>query len=188
METIRLAHIPDNTESTQIKNKIPEYARDFEKEWLFIRGINKEFKYFVDNINNAAHGLFQNHRVDRIKKFIKKFDLAQKKGKFNDISDKEILEEDVCYISKIKKEFNNFVEYINFCKDEVDDDNDDEDFIERYPGFKNIYDDFELFFSKFKIKYKEVIVIYDSDDSDYSDVEFEIILPDSDIDSDIDSD
>ena len=51
-------------------NKIPEYARDFKNEYLFIRGINKEFKYFVENINEATRGLFQNHRVDRIKKFI----------------------------------------------------------------------------------------------------------------------
>ena len=51
-------------------NKIPEYAKDFKKEWLCIRGINREFKYFVDNINDAARGLFQNHRVDRITKFI----------------------------------------------------------------------------------------------------------------------
>ena len=53
-----------------INSKIPEYARDFKNEYLFIRGINKEFKYFVDNINEATRGLFQNHRVDRIKKFI----------------------------------------------------------------------------------------------------------------------
>ena len=59
-------------------NKIPEYARDFKNEYLFIRGINKEFKYFVDNINEATRGLFENHRVDKIKKFIKKFLLAQK--------------------------------------------------------------------------------------------------------------
>ena len=73
------------------------------KNGEIIRGINKEFKYFVDNIKDVTSGLFQNHRVDRIKKFIKKFDLSLKKGKFNDISDKEILEEDVCYIIKIKK-------------------------------------------------------------------------------------
>ena len=49
-------------------NKIPEYAREFKNEYLFIRGINKEFKYFVDNINEAYRGLFENHRVDKIKK------------------------------------------------------------------------------------------------------------------------
>ena len=49
---------------------IPEYAKDFKKEWLVIRGINKEFKYFVDNIDDSTRGLFQNPRVDRIKKYI----------------------------------------------------------------------------------------------------------------------
>ena len=53
---------------TRKTNVIPEYARDFKSEYLFIRGINKEFKYFVDNINEATRGLFENHRVDKIKK------------------------------------------------------------------------------------------------------------------------
>ena len=30
-------------------NKISEYARENKKEYLIIRGINKEFKYFIDN-------------------------------------------------------------------------------------------------------------------------------------------
>ena len=47
-------------------NKIPEYARDFKNEYLFIRGINKEFKYVVDDINEATRGLFENQRFDKI--------------------------------------------------------------------------------------------------------------------------
>ena len=141
-------------------NKIPEYAREFKNEYLFIRGINKEFKYFVDNINEAYRGLFENHRVDKIKKFIKKFLLAQKLGYLNDVSNFEINSSDVDYLIKIKKIFHNFKQYINFCKccyddDDDDDDDDDEPFIDPYPGFKNIYDDYELFCSKFKIKYEE---------------------------------
>ena len=82
-------------------NKIPEYARDFKNEYLFIRGINKEFKYFVENINEATRGLFENHRVDKIKKFIKKFLLAQKLGYLNDVSNFEIKSSDVNYLIKI---------------------------------------------------------------------------------------
>ena len=41
---------------------------DFKNEYLFIRGINKEFKYVVEDINEATRGLFENHRVDKIKK------------------------------------------------------------------------------------------------------------------------
>ena len=143
-------------------NKIPEYARDYKNEYLFIRGINKEFKYFVDNINEATRGLFQNHRVDRIKKFIKKFLLAQKLGYLNDVSNFEIKSSDVNYLIKIKKKFHNFNQYIKFVKYCYDDD--DQIFIDPYPGLKNIYDDYELFCSKFKIKNEE-----DSDSDSDSD-------------------
>ena len=134
-------------------NKIPEYAKDFKNEFLFIRGINKEFKYFVENINEATRGLFQNHRVERIKKFIKNFLLAQKLGYLNDVSNFEIKSSDVNYLIKIKKIFVNFNQYIEFCKICYDDD--DQIFIDPYPGFKNIYDDFKLFCSKFKVKYED---------------------------------
>ena len=97
-------------------NKIPEYAREFKNEYLFIRGINKEFKYVVDNINEATRGLFENHRVDKIKKFIKKFLLAQKLGYLNDVSNFEIKSSDVDYLIKIKKIFiilNNILIFVN---------------------------------------------------------------------------
>ena len=51
-------------------NKIPDYAKNFRNEYLFIRGIDKKFKHLLENINDATRGLFQNHRVDRIKKYI----------------------------------------------------------------------------------------------------------------------
>ena len=126
-------------------NKIPDYARGYRNEYLFIRGINKCFKYFVDNINDANRGLFLNHRVEIIKKHIKRFELAQRLGWINDVSNFEINSNDVYYISKIKRNFNDFTKYINFCKDYYDDD--DEPFIDPYPGFKNIYVAYELFCS-----------------------------------------
>ena len=88
---------------------------DFKNEYLFIRGINKEFKYVVENINEATRGLFENHRVDKIKKFIKKFSLAQKLGYLNDVSNFEIKRSDVDNLIKIKKNFHNFNQYIQFC-------------------------------------------------------------------------
>ena len=33
-------------------NTIPPYARDDKKEYLFIIGLNKEFKYFVEHIKS----------------------------------------------------------------------------------------------------------------------------------------
>ena len=54
-----------------ISKVIPDYAKDFKNEYLFILGINNEFNYFLDNMNEATRGLFENFRVDKIKKFIK---------------------------------------------------------------------------------------------------------------------
>ena len=130
-----------------IKN-IPDYAKDFKNEYLFIIGINNEFKYFLDNIKEATHGLFENFRVDKIKKFIGKFLLYQNSGYFKDLSNFEIKSSDVKNLIKIKKIFNNFKKTINSYH------GDEQNFIVPYPGFKNIYDDFEKFCSKFKIKYE----------------------------------
>ena len=163
-------------------NKIPPYAINYKKEYLFIIGINKELKYFVEHINEAPSGLFESHKVDRIKYFIKRFLKGQERGKLRDISSFEFNYNDVNNLIKIKENFHNFNQYINFCKDCYDDD--DEPFIDPYPGFKNIYDDFELFFSKFKIKYKEVIYYSDSDnDYEIDSVSYSYSFSDSDSDS-----
>ena len=179
-------HFSNSQNSIKSTNKILPYARDYKKEYLFIIGLNKEFKYFVEHINEVTTGLFESHKVDRIKYFIKRFLKGQERGKLKDISNFEFNNNDVNNIIEIKKNFNNFNQYIEFCKDCYDDD--DDPFINPYPGFKNIYDDFELFFSKLKIKYKEFIYVNDSDSDSDSDIEdVNVILPDSDSDSDSDS-
>ena len=163
---VLLAHLSNSQNYIKSTNKIPAYARDYKKEYLFIIGLDKEFKYLVDNINDATRGLFESHKVDRIKYFIKRFLRGQERGKLKDINNFEINYNDVDNLIKIKKNFNNFNQYINFCKDCYED---DEPFIDPYPGFKNVYDDFELFFSKLKIKYKEYIYYCDSDSDSDSD-------------------
>ena len=94
---------------------------------------------------------------------MKRFLRGQERGKLKDISELEIKNIDVDNLIRIEKNFLNFDHYIGFtlsCYDE-----EDLPFIDPYPGFYNIYYDFELFFSKLKIKYEENI--YDSDsDSD----------------------
>ena len=58
-------------------NKIPEYARDFKNEYLFIRGINKEMDNFVEKYLTDTSELFVSSYSDKIKFFIKKFMKAQ---------------------------------------------------------------------------------------------------------------
>ena len=67
-------------------NKIPEYARDFKNEYLFIRGINKEIESFVEKYLTDTTELFVSSYNDRIKSFIKKFMKAQELGYLNDTS------------------------------------------------------------------------------------------------------
>ena len=70
MITIRPARLPANTESTQIKSKIPEYAKNFKKEWFVIRGINKECGELIGRLNKD---IFHSSRANRIKYYIKNF-------------------------------------------------------------------------------------------------------------------
>ena len=68
-------------------NKIPEYARDYKKEYLYIRGLNKEFKYFINKLDDLNNGLFESNISNRIKYNMKRFLRGQEKGKIKDISE-----------------------------------------------------------------------------------------------------
>ena len=45
-------HTPKINNTNNYNNKIPEYARDYKKEWLFIRGINKSCGMLITKIEN----------------------------------------------------------------------------------------------------------------------------------------
>ena len=81
-----LEHFSNSQNFIKSTNKIPEYARDYKKKYLFIIGLDKELKYFAEHINEAPNGLFENHKVDRTKYFIKRFLKGQERGKLKDIS------------------------------------------------------------------------------------------------------
>ena len=173
-------------------NKIPEYAREYKREYQFIRGINKEFKYLINKLDNLNNGLFESYIADRIKYFMKRFLRAQEKGKLKDISDLVLQREDLNNLIFINEQFGYYkLRYDAFCDDSddndyySDDDSDDDGNGEYlvdgkpYPGFKEIYDIFKLFFNQ--IKYEGFDIDSDSDIED-----FDIVLSDSDDDSDND--
>ena len=154
-------------------NKIPEYAREYKKEYLFIIGLDKEFKYFKNKLDNLNKGLFESNISNRIKYNMKRFLRGQEKGKLKDISDLVLCKEDITNLIFINEHFGYYkLRYDAFSKDK-----------KPYPGFKEIYDIFKLFFNQ--IKYE----VCDSDDDESDNEEYyNIILPDSDDDSDSDSD
>ena len=79
-----LAHSSNYQNCISGTNKIPEYAREFKNEYLFIRGINKEMDNFVVNYLSDCSELFVSSYNDRIKFFIKKFMKAQELGYLKD--------------------------------------------------------------------------------------------------------
>ena len=176
-------------------NKIPEYARDYKKEYLCIRGLNKEFEYFTKKLNDLNNGLFETNSTNRIKNFMKRFLRGQENGKFKDISNFIFPDNILNNIIFINQQFGYYkLRYDAFC-DNSDDDSDsdsdsDSDNVcgvreylvdgKPYPGFIEFYDIFKQIFNQIKID--------DDDDIDddyckeYENIEF--VLPDSDIDSD----
>ena len=141
-------------------NKIPEYARDYKKEYLYIRGLNKEFKYFINKLDDLNNGLFESNISNRLCYLIKRFLRGQEKGKLKDISEFEIEYDIVFNLNKIKNKLNNIDQYLDFILNCYH--KEDLIFINPYPGFIDFYYYFNLFFTKLNIKYE-----YDSDsDSD----------------------
>ena len=132
-------------------NKIPEYARDYKKEYLFIRGINKMCLNFISKYETDSRKLFVSEYYDSIKYFIKRFLKGQERGKLQDISSFVLRN----YISFIEDLYLIIIYEIDF--EEVD-----------TLDYRHFYELFCKFYEKIKIVY------YDDDDDDeyvYSDSE-----------------
>ena len=170
-------------------NKIPEFAREYKKEYLYIRGLNKEFKYLVNKLDDLNNGLFESNTVNRIKFIMKRFLRGQEKGKINDISNLMLQRDDVDNLIFINEQFGYYkLRYDAFCDDSEDndyyndDDSDDDGNGEYlvdgkpYPGFIEFYGIFKKIFNQIKNEDS-----YSDDDDSY---DYNINLPDSDDDSD----
>ena len=133
-------------------NKIPEYARDYKKEYLFIRGINKMCLNFISKYETDSRKRFVSEYYDSIKYFIKRFLKGQERGKLKDISSFVLRNYDISFIEDL---YLIIIYEIDF--EEVD---------------KSDYRDFYELFCKFYEKIK--IVYYDDDDDEcvYSDSEY----------------
>ena len=133
-------------------NKIPEYARDYKKEYLFIRGINKMCLNFISKYETDSRKRFVSEYYDSIKYFIKRFLKGQERGKLQDISSFVLRNYDISFIEDL---YLIIIYEIDF--EEVD---------------KSDYRDFYELFCKFYEKIK--IAYYDDDDDEcvYSDSEY----------------
>ena len=75
-----LAKTSNSKNCIKSTNKIPEYARGFKNEYLFVRGINKELGYFVEKYFNGENLILSSFYNYRIMFFMRKFIQAQELG------------------------------------------------------------------------------------------------------------
>ena len=162
MVTIRPAKILVNSELSQIKSKIPEYARDYRNEYLFIRGIDKTLEDFVFKYNLVVREFFVSSYSDRIKLFIRNFLKAQELGYLKDTS---------CFIFK-KCDVENIEElFSNMNYDFVEDKKVREDGINNYysvdlPDYRDFYELFCKFYDKINVGFLEIESDFIDTDSD----------------------
>ena len=141
-----LAHSSDFQNCIKKTNKIPDYAKDFKNEYLFIRGINKTCEDFVINYLSDCSELFVTSYSDKIKFFIRKFLKAQELDYLKDTS---------CFILKESD-----VDNINFLFERMHFDfEEDDEFVDGYPedfpGCRDFYELFCKFYDKINIEFSE---------------------------------
>ena len=170
------------------KSKIPDYAKDYKNEYLFIRGIDKTCDGLEMKLYKEVNEIFKSTKVDKIKRLIHKFEKAQKLGYLKNISDEDIYESDVFNSISLYESLIDMGDYYyNYDKEY------DQEIFEKlidadFPGYIDFIRSIELFHSKFKINEIEIssykINWLDSD----SDEIVGILGSDDDSDSDSDSD
>ena len=162
-------------------NKIPEYARNYKNEYLFIRGINKTCEDFVKILDQEEGEKFNTSKAKKMLYCSNKFLKAQEL--INDISKLYLEEKDVRFIECVGLHLDDYMDlFINPDSYEFDQ--------ERYEndnsGLKDLYESFSKFKGKLKIKemtyseFKESLNYLDSD-SDEVDI-YSLILNDYDSD------
>ena len=153
------------------QKKIPEYAKDFKREWLCIRGLNKECGEFINRLDfggDFGGDLFNSSRANRIKNFIREILKAEERGKIKEISSLVFKECDANNIECLEEQLDYYCDlYVDPDSYEFDQEYYDL-FIDRhYPGFKEFFELINLINDK--IKKEEPIIIFDSDSDSDSD-------------------
>ena len=159
--------IPTNSESTKRKDKIPEYAKDFRKEWLYIRGINKKCGEFLSKVDFSGD-IFNSIKANSIKCHIKKFLKAQERGRLKDISGCSFNHFDVNAIDYLEEQLGEYSDlYVDPYSFEFDQECFDFFIDRQFPGYKEFFELISLINDK--IEKEDPIIIFKSDSDTDSD-------------------
>ena len=171
------------------QNKIPEYAREFKNEYLFIRGINKTCENFVKKLDIDGK-IFDTPQAYQLMLYFRRFLKAKELGYLEDSSEFKFEESDINFIESLELQLDDYMDLFY----DLDSGKFNQERYDSYE-YKNLVefnDCFERFKSKVYIKemtysdFERNINILDSDsDSDSDGVDsddLEVILSDSDSD------
>ena len=154
---------------------IPDYARDFKNEYLFIRGINKTCEYFLKRLDKEEEKIFDTPQAKKLMFYFRKFLKAQELDYLKDISEFYFKESDVNYIESLELQLDDYLDL--FYDPDLSYEYDPKKYENDYPGLREFSECFERF--KNKINIKEIT---------YSDFKRQIKILDSDSDTDSDND
>ena len=172
-------------------NKIPEYAKDFRKEWLYIQGINKKCGEFLKKLDFNSHSFEEVFWSSRPKELIKHFKNvleAQKVGKLQNISNFYFKYYDINNIEFLEEQLDNYRDlYIDPDSYEFDNESYELNIDIDFPGFRELFKLICLFNDEIKKEEPIFNCIFESDSDSDSDNDCQIKKGDSDSDSDSDS-
>ena len=147
-----------------ISKVIPVYARDFKREFVFIKVINKKCERFVNKINEK--NVFNSSLAKKLILNFNKFLIFQNLGYFKDINDFYLENEDVIFIEYLESKLDENMDLLfnpySFKFDQEKYENDD-------TGFKEFFESFRKFKDKIKIKEMTFSLFSDSDSDSDSD-------------------
>ena len=128
-------------------NKIPDYARGYRNEYLFIRGIDKTCEKFVKILDQEGE-VFNTPQAKKVMYF-NKFLKAQEIEYLNDISELYFKEKDVRFIESLELQLD---DYMDLFYDSDSYEFDEEKYENDYPGLKEFFESFSKFNNKIKIE------------------------------------
>ena len=91
-------------------NKIPEYAREFKNEYLFIRGINKTCEKFVKKLDVDAK-IFDTPQAYQLMLYFRRFLKAKEFGYLDDNSEFKFEESDINFIESLELQLDDYMDF-----------------------------------------------------------------------------
>ena len=131
-------------------NKIPEYAREFKNEYLFIKGINKTCGEFLKRLDSEGK-VFNTPKAYNLTLYIRRFLKAQDLDYLKDISEFYFKIHDTNNIEYLEEQLDNFSDvYCDSDSFEFDEERYNNNVEKDYPGFKDLFEFFNKLTDKIK--------------------------------------